>query len=69
MSSEQPPLNPSDSQPLRLPPLVAGWIESETGSLKEGLLFFGVFGLLMAILPQFLDETGPSARKPTSEDE
>lgn len=39
-------------------PLVVGWIESQTGSLKEGLLFFGVFGLLMAVLPIFLDETG-----------
>jgi nitrate/nitrite transporter NarK len=43
-------------------PLVVGWIESQTGSLKEGLLFFGVFGLLMAVLPNFLDETGPSTR-------
>ena len=49
-------------------PLVVGWIESETGSLKEGLFFFGVFGFLMAILPQFLDETGPSARKPAMVD-
>ena len=39
-------------------PLVVGWIESQTGSLKEGILFFGVFGLLMAVLPIFLDETG-----------
>jgi len=39
-------------------PLVVGWIESQTGSLKEGLLFFGVFGLLMAVLPIFLDGTG-----------
>jgi nitrate/nitrite transporter NarK len=45
-------------------PLIVGTIEKKTGSLKGGLLFFGVIGFLLAILPFFLQETGPKARRP-----
>ena len=44
-------------------PIIVGWIEAITGSLKGGLLFYGFFGFLMAILPIFIEETGPNAKK------
>ena len=43
-------------------PLVVGWLEVATGTLKTGLIAYGCFGFLMAICPVFLKETGP-ARK------
>ena len=44
-------------------PLIVGTIEQMTGSLKGGLLLFGVIGFLMAILPLFIQETGPKAKR------
>jgi cyanate permease len=43
-------------------PMVVGWLEGLTGTLKTGLIFYGLFGFLMAICPIFLEETGPRRR-------
>ena len=43
-------------------PVIIGWIEKMTGSLKNGLLLFSLISFLMAILPVFLKETGPKAK-------
>jgi nitrate/nitrite transporter NarK len=45
-----------------LAPVIVGWIEKMTGSLKSGLLLFSLISFLMAILPVFLKETGPKAK-------
>jgi len=42
-------------------PMFVGWLELKTGSLVTGLVFYGVFGFMMAICTFFLDETGPKA--------
>ena len=44
-------------------PVIIGAIERMTGSLKGGLLLFSLTSFLMAILPIFIRETGPKARK------
>lgn len=47
-----------------LAPVLIGWIEEMTGSLKGGLVFYGVFSFLLAVLPLFIDETGPGVKMP-----
>lgn len=43
-------------------PVIVGWIEKMTGSLKGGLLLLSPISFLMVILPVFLKETGPKAK-------
>jgi len=45
-------------------PVIIGWIEKMTGSLKNGLLLVQFISFLMAILPVFLKETGPRPKRP-----
>jgi cyanate permease len=44
-------------------PIIIGSMETMSGSLKSGLLLFSLLSFLMAILPIFIKETGPKAKK------